>query len=54
MTAKVTFSPDGTIHRIVLGKLVVGSYPPVTKDKLYIHTVDMRDLEKLITILDDL
>ena len=60
MTVKVFFDQNGTIHCIefhnLLGKGIssVGSIPTVSKEKLEIITVDIRDLENLITLLNDL
>jgi len=60
MTAKVFFNLNGMIHRIefhhFLGHRLsaIGSIPAVSREKLEIITVDIRDLENLITLLNDL
>ena len=60
MTAKVTFSPSGTIHSIafqnILGKTVgtVGEYPLVTTEKVEVITVDIIDLGNLVDLLNNL
>ncbi len=60
MTAEVTFDLDGMIHMIVFRDLLrniigaVGLIPVMSREKLEIITVDMRDLENLITLLKNL
>ena len=60
MTLKVTFTPDGVIVRIefydLLGKCLtsVGEIPPVVTEKLDVITIEVQDLENLISLLNNL
>jgi hypothetical protein len=60
MTAKLYFTIDGLIHRIEFHDLLghtlstIGEVPLVSCEKLEIITVDVRDLENLILLLNNL
>jgi hypothetical protein len=60
MQVKVYFTSDGSIFRAdfmdLFGKclIIIGALPVVQVEKLNIITVDMRDLENLVTLLANL